>query len=142
LLGYRRDQLETVLNGFHLIGCHSIPAFIFPVHRTDYERAIANHCGKQTARGDPRSRGVPVRNSIFMPARSGDRTDCAATTIAGLMRTRHTHPCTVKPQPAAIVGTAIKAWRSGARRYLVACLIAPLLKSNLRGDRERLLPKR
>jgi hypothetical protein len=33
------------------------------------------------------------------------------------------------------VGTAITAWRNGARGYLVACLIARLLKSALRGGR-------
>jgi len=76
-----------------------------------------------------------AHNSIFMPARRGEWTDCAATTIAGLIRTRPTHPCTVKPQPAAIVGTAITAWRNGGRGYLVACLIARLLKSALRDGR-------
>jgi hypothetical protein len=34
LLGYRGDQLEAVLNGFHLIGCHAMPASLFPDQRT------------------------------------------------------------------------------------------------------------
>jgi len=53
LLGYRGDQLEAVLNGFHLIGCHSIPALSSRSSEQIVSVKIANHCGKQTARGDP-----------------------------------------------------------------------------------------